>query len=204
MKRDLTACPGNRLSRSSATARRPVTFRQLTPSRTITSASRTATADHRPLETPIRLEFFHPTARPVCVAGSFNDWNPSATPLVSLGGGRWLRLIWLRPGQYEYLFVADGVWFFDPNASDYAPNVYGTMNAIVEVAASDGGSKGVQPRRLPLRNGRRMGPAVSRHPREESGGGYLRHRVLPREGFRSPARNNVQVAVPTTCTREPL
>jgi hypothetical protein len=153
---------------------------------------------------PIRFEFYHPAARRVCVAGSFNDWNPSATPLVPLGDGRWLRQLWLPPGPYEYLFVADGVWFFDPHAPDYVPNVYGTMNAIVEVTASHGGPNGVQPRRLPLRNGRRTGPFASSPPREESGGGYLRYSVLGRKGFHPPERNTVQVAVPMTRTRKPL
>ena len=82
---------------------------------------------------PVHFEFHHRTARRVFVAGSFNGWNPSATPLANLGGGRWLRLLWLPPGQHEYLFVVDGVWCFDPHAADYVPNVYGTMNATVEV-----------------------------------------------------------------------
>lgn len=155
MKRNLTTCPGQRLSRSSATVHPSLTFRQLKPARaTVTSASRMATTDHRVLASPIRFEFFRRTARRVCVAGSFNDWNPSATPLVSLGGGKWLRLLWLPPGQYEYLFVADGVWFFDPHAPDYVPNVYGTMNSVIEVFAPARHANGNLPRNLPSPNGR--------------------------------------------------
>ena len=82
---------------------------------------------------PVRFEYHHPTASRVFVAGSFNGWNPSVTALANLGSGHWLRLLWLPPGEHEYLFVVDGVWCFDPHAADYVPNVYGTMNAVVEV-----------------------------------------------------------------------
>lgn len=101
------------------------------------------------LSAPVRFEFHHPTARRIFVVGSFNDWNPSATPLANLGDGRWLRLLWLPPGQHEYLFVADGVWCFDPGAADYAPNVYATMNAVVEVLTpSETGKRGCHRRLL--------------------------------------------------------
>jgi 5'-AMP-activated protein kinase regulatory beta subunit len=154
MKGNLTTCLSNRLSPSSATALSTLTLQQLKSASTIvTSVSRTTTTEHGVLASPVRFEFFSPTARRVYVAGSFNDWNPSATPLAPLSGGKWLRHLWLPPGQYEYLFLADGVWFFDPHAPDYVPNVYGTLNAEVEVAAS--GS---------LANGNRIrtSPAVTR------------------------------------------
>ena len=43
--------------------------------------------------------------------------------------------MWLAPGEYEYLFEADGAWCFDPAARDYVPNSYGTMNAVIKVVA---------------------------------------------------------------------
>ncbi len=87
---------------------------------------------------PVRFAFHHSTAKRVFLAGSFNDWNPSVTPLVSLGHGQWLRLLWLPAGPHEYLFVADNIWLLDPEADDYVPNVYGTMNAVANVAATAG------------------------------------------------------------------
>jgi 1,4-alpha-glucan branching enzyme len=113
-----------------------LTLGRLRPTRTAATSSKKHTTPPKALASPVRFEFCHPTARRVCVAGSFNDWNPSATPLVPLGGHKWLRMLWLPPGAYEYLFVADGVWYFDPLAKDYLPNVYGTLNAVIEVAAS--------------------------------------------------------------------
>lgn len=144
-----------RLHNDSPTQRR-------TQNRVVTSQ----TPGSRASTMPVRFEFHHPTARSVSLAASFNNWNPSATPLVDLGGGRWLRLVWLPRGRYEYLFVADGRWFFDPHALDYSPNVYGTMNAAVEVRESIGQCKappdgnGMWPLRTPrccrLRHRRQM------------------------------------------------
>ena len=88
-------------------------------------------ADRFSGRSPIRFEFVHSTAKRVCVGGSFNGWNPAATPLAPWGRGRWLRELWLPPGRHEYLFVVDGE--FDPRATDYAPNVFGGRNLVVEV-----------------------------------------------------------------------
>ncbi len=161
MKRNSTASSSHRLSRSPETPHSPLTVGRLKPARaTGTCASRTATMEHSVLASPIRFEFFHPAARRVCVAGSFNHWNPSATPLVPLGHGRWLRQLWLPPGRYEYLFVADGVWCFDPLAPDYVPNVYGTMNAVIEVCAAANRANGSRPRNLPAPFGKKTSKNV--------------------------------------------
>lgn len=85
--------------------------------------------------THVRFEIFCPNTKRVCVAGSFNGWKSHATPLAPSGRGRWLRELWLPQGTHEYLFVVDGVWTFDPNATDYVPNVFGGMNAVINVAA---------------------------------------------------------------------
>jgi 1,4-alpha-glucan branching enzyme len=80
----------------------------------------------------VHFELFHPTAKRVFIAGSFNGWNPSATAMASAGHGKWLRELWLLPGEHEYLLVVDGEWVFDPRSADYAPNVFGGMNAVVQ------------------------------------------------------------------------
>ena len=80
----------------------------------------------------VHFEFVHPAAKRVFIAGSFNGWNPSATPLAPTGNGRWLRELWLPPGEHEYLVVMDGEWLFDPAADDYVPNVFGGMNAVIQ------------------------------------------------------------------------
>ena len=158
MKRNLVSCKS--LSRSYSTPHSlRLVFRRHKPAAASVGVAQEQAGECTAIRVPVRFVFHHPTAQHVCVAGSFNDWNPSATPLVNLGGGRWLRLVWLPPGRYEYLFVAAGFWFFDPHAMDYVPNVYGTVNATVEVHAPSVRTKASPARILPFRNGRETAPA---------------------------------------------
>ena len=86
----------------------------------------------------VRLEFKHPSAAAVAVAGTFNDWRPEATPMVAVGEGRWLKELVLPPGRYEYLLVADGEWMPDPEAGERAPNPFGGLNSVILVANRSG------------------------------------------------------------------
>ena len=81
----------------------------------------------------VHVEFSHPTATAVGIAGTFNDWRPEATPMVDMGQGRWLKELVLPAGTYEYLFVADGQWLADPLAQATAPNPFGGVNSVVTV-----------------------------------------------------------------------
>lgn len=83
--------------------------------------------------TPVHLEIYQPDANDVCVAGSFNDWQPEATPLVPLGNGRWVKELTLPEGRYEYRFVVDGNWMNDPNATETAPNPFGSENCVLTI-----------------------------------------------------------------------
>jgi 1,4-alpha-glucan branching enzyme len=82
----------------------------------------------------------HPTARQVCIAGSFNDWHPSVTPMIRLDDGKWAKELALPPGRYEYRFVVDGVWVDDPAAKELIPNSFGTANAVLVVGAAEASS----------------------------------------------------------------
>ena len=57
---------------------------------------------------PVRFEFTDPTASTVCIAGTFNHWQPEAKPMQPSGSGRWLKETFLPPGTYEYCLVVDG------------------------------------------------------------------------------------------------
>ncbi len=81
----------------------------------------------------VRLEFTHPTANAVAIAGTFNDWRPEATAMIPLGDGRWRKELVLPPGTYEYLFVVDGQWIPDPLAERTAPNPFGGANSVISV-----------------------------------------------------------------------
>jgi hypothetical protein len=69
----------------------------------------------------------------VLVAGSFNGWKPEATPLTPLGNGRWTGSLDVKPGKYEYLFVVDGNWMPDPNATESVANPFGGLNSVLTV-----------------------------------------------------------------------
>lgn len=85
-----------------------------------------------------------PTAERVCVAGDFNGWDPSATPMRRRRDGRWVAVLDLVPGHHEYKFVIDGRWCcvdhgdpaFDGRPGHVA-NAYGTMNISIVVPGGD-------------------------------------------------------------------
>ena len=84
----------------------------------------------------VRIVFRAEQAQQVQKAGTFNDWHPAATTMLSLGGGRGVRELVLPPGRYEYRLVVDGEWRCDPCAAGQVPNPFGTQNSVLEVSAS--------------------------------------------------------------------
>lgn len=101
---------------------------------------------------PVRFEFTHPTATTVCIAGTFNDWQPEAKPMHPLGDGRWLKETALPPGTYEYCLVVDGEWMPDPLAKETVPNPFGGRNSMLKVASSPEASHLTNAENLPLKN----------------------------------------------------
>jgi 1,4-alpha-glucan branching enzyme len=77
-----------------------------------------------------------PQAGRVAVCGEFNDWSLEATPMQRLHGHRWEATLALRPGRYQYKFVADGQWLADPQASATVPDGHGAINSVIEVAGN--------------------------------------------------------------------
>jgi len=92
----------------------------------------------------VYFEYFNPAAQEVLVAGSFNDWNPRATPMTAHRGGKWSTELLLKPGHYEYRFVVDGHWLNDPAAETFVANPFNGLNCVLEVksTASAGSSRG--------------------------------------------------------------
>jgi 1,4-alpha-glucan branching enzyme len=88
----------------------------------------------------VHVEFSHPTATAVAIAGTFNDWRPEATPMVEIGQGHWLKELALPPGTYEYLLVVDGRWLPDPLVQATAPNPFGGVNSVVTVPSEHNGN----------------------------------------------------------------
>lgn len=83
---------------------------------------------------PVRLVLHAPDAEHVAVAGTFNGWDPAATPMIRADDGTFYVIVPLEPGRYEYLFVVDGErWLLDPAAPLTQPDDFGSRNAILEV-----------------------------------------------------------------------
>jgi 1,4-alpha-glucan branching enzyme len=82
----------------------------------------------------IRLSLHSPEAHTVCLAGSFNDWQPDH--LQSDAEGEWSIELSLPPGEYEYLFVVDERWQPDPAGTESRPNPFGGENSVLHVPAA--------------------------------------------------------------------
>ncbi len=100
----------------------------------ITKAKRNhRSSSPKPALHTVHLEVTNPSARKVCLAGSFNDWKPERTEMLPLGGGKWEKDLTLAPGTYEYRLVVDGKWIADPNADHSVINPFGERNSILTV-----------------------------------------------------------------------
>lgn len=85
-----------------------------------------------PTHRTVHFELKAPEAREVYVAGSFDGWKPTSLPLFRMDNGIWVKELVLEPGEYEYLFVVDGVWTPDP-AAPTVPNPFGGQNSRISV-----------------------------------------------------------------------
>src|SRR5216117_323696 len=84
----------------------------------------------------VRFVLYAPGAKRVAVAGTFNQWDQNAAPLVRLGaGGIWTITLALPQGQHQYAFVVDGErWVPDP-AAPGIDDGFGRRNSVVAVTA---------------------------------------------------------------------
>lgn len=81
--------------------------------------------------------FVAPTAKTVCVAGTFNDWNKGANPLARDPDGKtWRVTLPVAFGKQYYKFVVDDAkWFPDPAAPVDAGG--GDNNSVLLVTPPD-------------------------------------------------------------------
>ncbi|HEX6051657.1 MAG TPA: hypothetical protein VFZ21_20460 [Gemmatimonadaceae bacterium] len=83
----------------------------------------------------VRFELSAPAASRVALVGSFNRWNPAATPLErDPATGKWMVALQLPPGRHVYAFVVDGDVTADPAAPRAADADFGTPNSVVLVS----------------------------------------------------------------------
>jgi len=70
----------------------------------------------------------------VFLAGSFNSWDPTATPLEFSGDSSYSTTLRLPRGRYEYKFVVNGRWQIDEQCKNWVPNLFGSLNSVLEIA----------------------------------------------------------------------
>lgn len=80
--------------------------------------------------------FHDDVATNVSVAGDFNEWSQSATPLKRNASGLWsTEIVVPHGGRFEYKFVIDGRrWIEDPSNGMKAPDNHGGLNSVILVA----------------------------------------------------------------------
>lgn len=86
----------------------------------------------------VDFQLYDPQACNVFLAGTFNDWNPGATPLHRQPDGKWTTAIKLKPGRYEYKFVVDGNWQADPMSWQSVRNPFDGFNSVLDVQMIQG------------------------------------------------------------------
>jgi hypothetical protein len=82
----------------------------------------------------VRFVLHAPGAKRVTVAGTFNQWDQDAAPLVPAGtSGVWTTTLAVPVGQHQYAFVVDGRrWVADP-AAPAVNDGFGRRNSVVAV-----------------------------------------------------------------------
>ena len=107
------------------------------PGGTISKQGPAATASALPESLLVRFVLYAPGAKQVGLAGTFNQWNQSATPLVRAGSdGVWTVTLTLPAGQHQYGFVVDGRrWVTDP-AAPAVDDGFGRRNSVIAVGGT--------------------------------------------------------------------
>jgi len=81
----------------------------------------------------VRFVLRAPAAQSVAVAGTFNQWDATATPLVPSEGGLWTATLVLPRGEHQYAFLVDGAeWLPDP-AAPAIDDGFGRRNSVLTV-----------------------------------------------------------------------
>jgi hypothetical protein len=86
-----------------------------------------------PMTIPQNVQFLFasPSSRSVSLVGQFNDWDPTATPMVyDEVHGAWTVTIPLLPGRHQYQFLVDGVEHVtDPTAPQVSSD-FSSANSV--------------------------------------------------------------------------
>ncbi len=83
----------------------------------------------------VRFTFLASDAKAVALAGSFNGWAKTATPMTMRDGtGLWSVEVPLKAGEYTFMYLIDGKrWVTPPMAEDFVTDGFGQINGVVVV-----------------------------------------------------------------------
>jgi 1,4-alpha-glucan branching enzyme len=82
----------------------------------------------------VRFELAAEPGSQVFLAGTFNNWHPSACPMSACpASGRYLAELMVPAGKHEYKFVVNGVWMPDPACPESVPDGCGAVNSVRQV-----------------------------------------------------------------------
>jgi cyclomaltodextrinase / maltogenic alpha-amylase / neopullulanase len=92
------------------------------------------------LKTPVKkkavLRLRDQGFKKVMIKGEMNAWNPQ-TAVMKLANGIWEYEFELNPGNYQYLFVADGKEMLDPKNPQRVSNGIGGFNSLLSLKQAD-------------------------------------------------------------------
>ena len=75
-----------------------------------------------------------PAAKDVYLAGDFNGWEINNEGMLSSReNGRWEKRVALASGRYRYKFYVDGEWMLDSKNPEQEPNVFGTLDSVLNI-----------------------------------------------------------------------
>lgn len=83
---------------------------------------------------PIPFVCVAPEARHVCIAGDFNDWNPTSHPMKRQPDGGWTLMVELRHGHHFYHYLVDGKPTLDPKANGVGRDQKGERVSLIAVS----------------------------------------------------------------------
>ncbi|MDD5678579.1 MAG: glycogen-binding domain-containing protein [Kiritimatiellae bacterium] len=90
-----------------------------------------ACEDKQSRQKEIYFEICAAPACSVCMAGSFNNWQPQE--LKDDGTGKYTALVTLPAGRHEYKFIINDAWLHDSGNPTMVVNAFGSLNSVIEV-----------------------------------------------------------------------
>ena len=81
----------------------------------------------------VRFVFPGAIANSVFLVGDFNKWDEHSLPMQKTSSNRFELELKIPPGDYQFKYLADGIWWNDPEADDFRPNYWGSEDSVLKV-----------------------------------------------------------------------